>query len=239
MRIVTNVKLIERNARIGKIVSITGLLILVAGMVISFRNEEQIILSFAALLIGFALSQVGIYYGNRYSRFPRADRALNDALKGLDRQHTIYHDASPVSHLLVGPSGVWVLIPRHQQGKITFEKGRWKQKGGFMLSYMKLFAQESIGRPDLEIGAEIETVNRFLASKLPETTLPAIQAALLFSNPKAEVDAPDAPFPTLPMDKLKKTIRNYSKEKEVRLAPEKAAAIQDALEADTIFEILE
>ena len=58
----------------------------------------------------------------------------------------------PTAHLLVGPVGVWVLMPRHQAGRITYDenKNRWRQKGGNF--YLKIFAQENLGRPDLEIG---------------------------------------------------------------------------------------
>ncbi len=235
MRIVTNEALIKRNARIGQIASIVGLLILVGGMILTFQgdqNQTQVFLSFGALLVGFALSQLGIYFGNRYSRPPRADQVLDQALKGLDKNYTLYHYTAPVSHLLIGPAGIWAIFPKHQRGTITYEKGRWRQKGGLFLAYMKLFAQEGIGRPDLEIGAELESLNKFIAREIPDMEFPPARAALVFTNPQADVQAGEAPVPTLTIKKLKEFIRKQGKNKQFRLSPEKIQALQKAIEKE-------
>lgn len=231
MQIYTNDKHIRRYARIGQYTSIGGLLLLVAAMVIQFTRQDLFSLSLAGLLFGFALSQVGIYLGNRYARSPRPDQALNLALKGLDRRFSLYHYVAPTAHLLSGPSGLWVLLPKVQRGRITFEKGRWRQRGGAGLAYMKIFAQEGIGRPDLEISAEVESVKKFLQKELPDVTFPEPRAALLFTNEKARVDAPDAPVPTLPIKQLKDLIRKSGKVKEGRMSPDQIAALGDVLEA--------
>jgi hypothetical protein len=211
MEIIINESLIRRNARIGQITSIVGLLVLAGGMYISFARPELFNYSLLALLLGFALSQIGIYFGNRFGRHPRPDESLDLALKGLDGRYTMYHYKTPASHLLVGPSGIWVLAPRPTRGKITYNesKGRYIQKGGNM--YLKIFAQESLGRPDMEISGEIEGVTRFLKQRMPEKELPEIQAALVFTNDTAEVDADNAPIPTMQIKKLKEFIRKTAK----------------------------
>jgi len=211
MEIIVNERLIHRNARIGQVTSIVGLLVLAGGMYISFAQPELFNLSLLALLLGFALSQIGIYFGNRFGRHPRPDEYLNQALKGLDGRFTIYHYKTPASHLLVGPSGIWVLAPRPTRGKITYNesKRRYVQKGGNV--YMKIFAQESLGRPDMEIPSEIEGVTRFLKQRMPEKELPEIQAALVFTNDMTEVEADNAPIPTMTIKKLKDFIRKTAK----------------------------
>ncbi len=232
MRIISNEKLIQRNARIGQYASIAGLIILVGGMVLTFTNPEQVMLSVGALIAGFAISQIGIYLGNRYAPQRRADTALDVALKGLDKRYSLYHYTAPVTHLLVGPAGLWVLMPRYQQGKITYEKGRWRQKGGLRLNYMRLFAQEGLGRPDLEIPSELARLNKFLEQELPELEIPSAQAALVFTHDSADVQAENAPVVTLPARKLKDFIRQQAKDKKNRLAPEKIEAIRTAIEGD-------
>jgi hypothetical protein len=169
MEIKSNERLIKRNARIGQITSITGLAVLAGGMILSFTRPEMFTISLVALLVGFGLSQIGIYFGNRWGRSPRPDEVLNDALKGLDGRYSIYHYTTPTSHLLVGPAGVWVLMPRHQAGTITYDenKKRWRQKGGNL--YLKIFAQESLGRPELEIGTEINAVTKKLKDFVRKT----------------------------------------------------------------------
>jgi hypothetical protein len=231
MNIETNEKLIRRNARISQVSMISGLVILVGGMVISFRSVEQFGLSLAALILGFILSQIGIYYGNRYGKRPRPDELLNQALKGLDGKYTLYHYLTPADHLLVGPAGIWILMPKSQRGTITYGRGRWRQSGGgLMAAYLKIFAQEGIGRPDLEIQSEISSLEKFLKSRLEEENFPAINAALVFTNEKANLQIPaddDPPAATLTLNKLKEHIRKFAKGKPISL--DKAEQIQAAI----------
>lgn len=213
MKLITNDKLIKRNGRLGQIATITGLLVLVGGMFISFRYQSYSGIAWIALLIGFALSQIGLYFGNRWGRHPRPDELINQGLKGLDNQYSMYHYTTPAAHLLVGPSGMWVIIPYHQVGKIVYEKGRWRQKGGgFMQRYLRAFAQEGIGRPDLEAPAEAQAVSRFLKKSLPYKTIIEPKTVLVFTNEKADLEVDGAPVPTLPLKKLKETIRKSAKE---------------------------
>jgi hypothetical protein len=230
MEISTNDRLIKRNARIGQITSITGLVVLAGGMFISFTRPEMFSISLVALLVGFGLSQVGIYFGNRWGRRPRPDEVLNAALKGLDGRYSLYHYTTPTSHLLVGPAGVWVLMPRHQAGTITYDEGkkRWKQKGGNL--YLKIFAQENLGRPDLEVGSEIHAVASALEEQLGEEKIPDVQAALVMTNEKCEVDADNAPAPTLEVKKLKDFIRKTAKSKPISL--DLVKEIQSSLAGD-------
>jgi hypothetical protein len=178
---------------------------------------------------------VGIYFQNRWGRSPRPDETLNRALKGLDSKYSIYHYKTPAAHVLLGPSGVWVLLPRYQQGTITFKDGRWRQKSkGFMQGYMRLFGQEGLGRPDMEVNAEIAGLRRHLEKNLPEgVEVPEIQSALVFTHPRAEVNVnPEESTPafTVPVDKLKELIRKTAKG--YSLSVIRIKQIQDAIEAE-------
>ncbi len=226
MRLITNDKLIKRNGSLGKIATIGGLLVLVGGMFVSFRYPSYAGFAWIALLVGFALSQIGLYFGNRWGRHPRPDELLNQGLKGLNDQYSFYHYLTPAAHLLVGPSGLWVIIPYYQVGKIIYEKGRWRQKGGgFMQRYLRAFAQEGIGRPDLEAPAETESLAKFFKKRLPDKTIPEATTALVFTNEKAELEVDGAPILTLPLKKLKEAIRKSAKENS--LSPELIQEIND------------
>ncbi len=232
MQIITNEPLIKRNARIGQALSIAGLGVLVLGMIISFTRTDLFMWSLLALLLGFTLSQIGIYFGNRWGRRPRPDEHLNAALKGLDQNYTLYHYSSPTAHLLIGPAGIWVLMPRHQRGNMAFVKGRWRQKGGgIMQVYLRFFAQEGIGRPELEAPAEIDAVHKFLNKQLPEEEdLPEIQAVLVFTNDAANILEPEDPAtpPAIAAKKLKDFIRKSAKSKPLTVV--KVKTIQDTLD---------
>ncbi len=218
MIIVRNEKLIKRNNQIGKYSGIISILILGAGMYVSIRYKEQINLSMIALILGFTLSQIGIFYSNRFGRSPRMDEELDAALKGLDDQYALYHYQSPVSHLLVGPAGVWILLPFTQKGKIIYEekKGRWKKIGGNF--YTRFFAQDSIGDPVKELASARKRLLKTFGN-IPELDTLEIKSALVFTNENAVVEAENAPEPTVHARQLKKIIRKEVKSENTLSSP--------------------
>ena len=231
MKIVTNEKLIRRNTRIAQIASLSGLVVLIGGLIISFSREELINVSFAALLVGFILSQIGIYFTNRWGRRPRPDEALNQALKGFDNKYSLYHYSTPASHLFVGPAGIWVILTRHQRGAITYSKGRWRLRGGgFVQAYLRIFAQENIGRPDLELMNEISNVQKYLSKRLPDGGVPPIEPVLVFMHDNAEIqisEEDNPPVTTIKIAKIKEFLRKTAKGKPISL--DRVLEIQAAL----------
>jgi hypothetical protein len=214
MKIVTNTKLIKRNAKIGQYSSIGALVVLGIGLYISFKMPDKFIYSLVALMLGFFMSQIGMYYGNRWGRSPRPDESIDKGLKGLGREYTIYHYVTAAAHLLVGPAGVWTIMPYYQSGVIVYEKKHWKSKGGgFLQSYLRLFGQENMGRPENESMGEIEATKRYLTKILPVgSEIPAIKSLLLFTSPKVELKIEDSPLPAITPKDLKDFMREKSKE---------------------------
>jgi hypothetical protein len=213
MKIVKNEKLLRRNGRIGQWTSLGALGVLGVGMYLSFQHPELFAYSIGALILGFAMTQVGMYFSNRWGRSPRPDEQLDTGLKGLPGEATLYHYVTPVPHLLVGPMGIWILLPFHQGGKVTYEKNRWRLKGGgFMQAYMTLFGQEGLGRPEIDVASLTDSLKRFLTKSLDEEAVPPINAALVFTSDKAEIDSPQAPMPALHIKKLKDFMRQKSKD---------------------------
>jgi hypothetical protein len=216
MKIIKNEKLIKRNSKIGQYTSLGALAVLGIGMYISFTQPELFIWALAALLAGFTLTQIGMYFGNRWGRSPRPDEKLDAGLKGLPGDFVIYHWSTPVAHLLVGPAGIWVLIPYHQRGQVSYRKNRWRMSGGgFLQNYMRLFGQEGLGRPELEAESEINSLRKSLAAEMDVDEIPEIKAALVFTADGTVIDAEDAPLPGLPLKRLKEFMRNKAKEKPI------------------------
>lgn len=210
MIIVRNHKLIKRNRQIGSFSGVLAIIVLGLGMYASFKYQDQISYSLIALVLGLLLSQIGMYYANRFGRTPRPDQELDAALKGLDDQFALYHYQSPVDHLLVGPAGVWILLPFPNKGKVIYNdsKKRWEKIGGNL--YLRFFAQDNIGRPDREIEKGMRSLKKELRN-VPELEIPEIKAALVFTEENAEVEADDAPYPTVHALQLKKLIRKEAK----------------------------
>ncbi|MDK1027857.1 MAG: hypothetical protein QGM50_02750 [Anaerolineae bacterium] len=216
MVIIKNEKLIKRNSKIGLYTNFGALAVLGIGMYISFTRPEYFVWAMAALLGGFTLTQIGMYFGNRWGRSPRPDERLDTGLKGLPKEFHLYHWTTPVSHLLVGPSGIWVLLPYNQRGSITYQKNRWKIiGGGFLQGYMRIFGQEGLGRPDLEAESQINAIRKALTKKWGDSEIPEIKAALVFTNPSLSFDVKDAPLSALPLKKLKDFTRQSAKKKPI------------------------
>ena len=99
-----------------------------------------------------------------------------------------------------------------------------------MQTYLKLFGQESLGRPDLEMQNEIDHIQKYLSKKLPDLPLPEIQAALVFTNDQVDIRIPEdeiPPAPTLYLSKLKEFMRKTAKTKPLSLTT--VQLITDAL----------
>lgn len=214
MKIIKNEKLIKRNGTIGNWTQIGAIVVLGIGMYISFNRVDLFNYSLAALLVGFAMVQIGMYMGNRYGRSPRPDEKLDAGLKGLQNDFVIYHYTTPASHLLVGPAGLWILTPYHQRGEVTFKKNRWRMRGGgFMQGYMRIFGQEGLGRPELELESEINAIKKYLAKQMDESEIPEIKGMLVFTNDGVEIEAQDAPIPAMKLKQIKDFFRQKAKEK--------------------------
>ncbi len=228
MKIIKNEKLIERNGKIGQWMSLASLGVLGLGLYISFKMPEYFIYSIVCLVIGFTMTQISIYMGNRWGRSPRADEKFDAGLKGLHSDFVIYHFSSPVSHLLLGPSGVWVLHPLHQRGKVSYQKNRWKlSNGGFLQAYMSVFGQEGLGRPEVDAENEVQALRKFLAKKMDESAIPEIKPILVFTSDEVEVDAGDSPIAAMRLKQLKEFMRQGGKNRS--LSNEQITALSDAL----------
>jgi hypothetical protein len=216
MKIVINHKLIKTRRLIGQITTVSALVTLGVGLVISFKAEntqtDLLTYSFLCLIVGFILSQIGIYFSSRWGRSPRPDETISQSLKGLDNKYTLYHYSSPVSHLLLGPAGIWVLLPYFQAGHIIYneERGKWQQKGGNW--FLKFFGQENLGRPDQDAISGIRSIKNYVTKNAPSVDITDPNIVLVFTNNKANIDANNAPIPTLAVSKLKDFIRRQAKQ---------------------------
>jgi hypothetical protein len=217
MKIVTNEKYIRRNRKIGQYTTLASLAILVIGFIISLTPDPNLfIYSLLALVFGFILSQVGIYFGNHWGRSPRPDEKLAAGLKGLEDKYTLYNYMTVVPHLLIGPAGIWILATYNQKGTISYDatKKRWQQKGGNFL--LKLFAQEGLGRPDQDVYSLFQDLQKYINKEVEIPNLPSPQVALVFVNDKAVLQAQESPIPAVSIEKIKDFIRRQAKENIVK-----------------------
>ena len=144
MKAVTDTKLVEQGKRFGRNASLAGLGVLILGLVISFKFSHLILVAYGCLIVGFILSNIGIYLANRWVREPRADQSLAKALKGFDNQFSLYNYTLPAQHVLLMPSGVAHFLVKPQTGEISVDGNRWRHK--FNLGRLfRFFVEEGLG----------------------------------------------------------------------------------------------
>ncbi|MQC26538.1 MAG: hypothetical protein DWG76_03695 [Chloroflexi bacterium] len=203
MKIIDNEALYRRNSRLALVANLGGMLMLVAAVFVLFNTDGQLGRYFLFLLGGILLVQLGLYFG-RWSKRP--DLAINSALKSLDDSYTIYHQRSPAQHLLIGPAGLWLLLPKFTSGEIFFnkEKQRWDLRGGNIFKrFWQRFTQERLGRPHFEAMIEAGLLDRLLEKHWDAKDPLHVQAAVVFLSDQANVQTGDAPFPAVLAKKLK------------------------------------
>ncbi len=229
MNIVINDKLIKRNTTIGKVTSFAGIAILAGGLILSFNpTPTKTLLSFVALIIGFIVAQISTYFVSRFGRSPRFDELIAGNLEKLPKEYTFYVYSSPISMLLVGPAGLWIPIPVAVSGDIYFDK-KWRQRGGPFL--LKLFGQENLGRPALDIANNEKEIKKFLEKYISEDQMPPIQSILVSMNPDAKIgDISNAPEQLVELAGLRRYIRKVDRKTEEEMPSEQLAKLNEILE---------
>jgi hypothetical protein len=205
VKVIRNDDYIQRRNKIGRYTSLAGLVVLMGGMFISIFRAELIAYSFVCLAIGFVLSQIGIYYGNRFVRPDRPDEALTKALKGLDDRYRLYHYQLPAAHVLLAPEACYVFTVYTQSGRVAVRKDRWRQSLGWRWLFAWL-GQEGLGNPTRAAEFEVESLRRYVAKKLPDVEAP-LTPVIVFSHPAVELDVADTTVPVVHVKQLKDWLR--------------------------------
>ena len=231
MQLVINEKLLKKNKLIAQIATFSSLAILAIGLVFAFSKDmTKMLLSYLALVLGFILSQIGIFFTNRYARKPRYDEMFADVLQKLNNEYTFYVFQRPVPMFIIGPCNIWIPLPITAGGKIFYSKGKWRQQGGNFM--MKLFAQEGIGRPEVDAITGVREITRLLEAKgISNEEIPEIKTVLVTLAESVEIgDIESAPTPIIELKKLRRFIKHHDKECKKLLAPEKLKKINDAFQ---------
>ncbi len=228
MRAYTNTKHIKRQARIARYATFGGLAVLVGSLFLSFNaGNENLIIAYATLLVGFVLAYIGSLLANKYIREPRADQALEKALKGFDNKHHLYSFLLPAEHVLLTPTGLIVFRVKSNDGKIQFANQKWRTP--FRIA--RLFGgmgREALGDPIADLGMEMTRLKKFLAARVDNAALAPIEGYVVFSDPNAQLDIQDPLSPAVSADELKNTLRKSKRA--APLTPQLYATLQKTLD---------
>lgn len=221
MRIVTDTQRVNRNTTLARYSTIAGIVLLVGALFINLYalsrpNDVQLLIYVVlAFFVGYTLSNLGGALNLRWGR--RADRGLAAALRGLDDRHTLYNYRLGASHVLVAPSGVYVLVPKHQSGPIQFDGKKWRAPAA-RSGFLGLFApRDTLGNPAAEAAGEVEALRNFLKKHAPQAAIEPVPL-VIFLHPRAELDVSAAPVTTLHVKQLKDFVRRQPKGEGLALA---------------------
>lgn len=227
MVVLRDEKRIARLARVAQITSLGGLAALVAGLLFIFMsdNPNVFLYQLAALFVGYALSQVGLYLAHRYLRRPRPDQVLDKAIgKSVRKDGRLYHYLLPAPHVLLSPGGVTVLVAKYQTGRISAHGDTWRQTG---VGLRRFFGREGLGNPSREAEAQLGKMAAYIQQAAPTVADPLLQVIIVFTAQNIEnLDVKESRIPAVHHAKLGNLLRQQKDKTKVL-----ARADYDALRA--------
>ncbi len=206
MVIIRDDERIEKLKKRGQRASLIGFVFLIGGFVAVFINPQNLlIIQTVALLLGFGLSQYGIYLQHRYGRSPRPDEVLDDALKPVARDGRMYHYVLPAPHVLLTRSGPIVFVPKYQIGNISAVGDKWRQTG---IGFRRFFGQEGLGNPAREADKMIGALASYIRKHIPDLEELPIAAMIVFTSKNIKnLDVAESSIPAMHFSKVKGFMR--------------------------------
>ncbi len=185
---------IQQRASIAHAASLGGLIILIGSVAFSLVRSDLATVSIGILVVGCAVSAVGVYLANRWVKRPRPEDVLDKVLKSLSDQCRLYHYLGNIDHLLLMPSGVVVIEVINQDGFYTYSDGRWKQKMT-MGRALRVIFEERLGDPIQRAQSDAARIARILSQRIARPEPIPSTSLVAFIHPAAVVEAKGSPVP--------------------------------------------
>jgi hypothetical protein len=257
MKVYRNSTLIEKRERMGRRLSLAGLLVLFVGLLASFvpsryppgtvpssefgqfMQQWWSTIAFAALPIGFLFASAGSYFITRYARrrWPgvnqvlRPDELLERSLKGLNDQYTLFLYSLPVAYAVLTPTALVTLTVRGDKGHVRVQGDKWRERWSFG-RILTLFAREGVGHPPSELADQANKMQQYLsAAPLAEGEVPVqgpIDGAVVFLNSDTFLDLAEPTVAILRADQLKDHLRKRTRE--IKAPAAQARAVSNYLQ---------
>jgi hypothetical protein len=220
---------LQRRARLAHALSLGGLLVMLGSVALSLMRAEQTWLSSALLIMGFALSAVGIYQANRWVRKPRPEVVLEKALAGLSDRHRLYHYLPFCDHLLLAPTGLVVMETVNLDGAVSYRAGKWRRRISPRKALRSIF-DERLGDPVASLQHSRASVSAQLASRLPAGSTLPITGLVVFTHAAVDLKVDSPPLPVVTPKKLARTIQGALQKETNRLSGEQYQRVREILE---------
>lgn len=187
MKIIIDQKSVQRNATIGKILRWVSLGCMLTGLIAVFSedifsNPNLFTIFFSIMIVGVLLSSVSGFFTSRFGKSPRPDELINKTFKGLDDRFQIFHYRSSIPHLLIGPAGLWSIIPTFIDGEIIYDekKENWTHKRNSVVN--RLLQKEYFPNPLSEYKHHKNELEKVLKEKINIDNNPELRLLVLLLN---------------------------------------------------------
>jgi hypothetical protein len=229
MRVVTNLLLANRNRQIANILFLVTLAALIGGFALInlplFTGQQpeswMLVLQSLILPVVFVLTLLSVRQTNLWARTPKHEEALAEALKGLSRKSVLYNYYHfPARHVLIAPQGIFVIVVRWHEGRISVNGDRWHMHKNALSRLLSLLRMDGIGQPHVDAERGITKVKALLADIAPDAP---VDALVVFVSPKAQLEIEDPVLPVLYASDAKPNLRDHLRE----------LATQDAIPQNT------
>ncbi len=214
MQIRENREYVRSRVKLGNIANFASMGLLVVGFILSLMpdrlGQEAIFLAYVALIGAFLLLSFGRTFTRRWGARFRQDQWLIPALRGLDNRYTMFNFASPAlpDHIVLGPAGLYVLVPRANGGTIRFNGRRWS-RGSVGSSLFRGFAEGGLGNPLLDVQRSMGQLATYLRKHGSQELIANLEARpiIVFTNPGVHLEISNSQVPIVQPRELRSIFR--------------------------------
>lgn len=237
MQIVQNESYVRGKVKLGNIANFASMGLLGVGFVLSLMVETlgqmAIFLAYAAMIGAFLLLSYGRTFTRRWGPRFRQDQWLIPALRGTDNRYTMFNYAAPElpDHLLVGPGGLFVLVPRPNGGTIRFDGNRWS-RGSAGSTILRGLSEGGLGNPLIDVRVAVTKLATYLKKHGSQELIEGLEARpiVVFTNPGVQLQVRNAPVSVVQTKDLRATVRRAKP----TLTPEKVEGLKKVLSREVV-----
>ncbi len=218
MKIIIDQKSVQRNATIGKILRWVSLGCMLMGLIAVFSedifsNPTLFTIFFSIMIVGVLLSSVSGFFTSRFGKSPRPDELINKSFKGLDDRFQIFHYRSSIPHLLIGPAGIWSIIPTFIDGEIIYDENKknWTHKRNSIVN--RLLQKEYFPNPLSEYKHHKKELEKVLKDNFNIDNNPDLRLLVLLLNKNVSLSgiSENDIILIMPFEKVKDRFRKMAK----------------------------
>lgn len=214
MQIVVNEQFVKSRARIGNIAHLISMGLLIVGFILSVvypnYGVEFLFGAYMAMILALLVLSYSRNFTRRWGTRFRQDVQLVPGLRGLDNRHTMFNYPGPElpDHLVVGPTGLYILVPRANSGTIKFDGRRWS-RGSLGGGFFRSLSEGALGNPLQDVNKALTQIAGFIKKNGSPELVEGLEARpiIVFTHPDARLEIRNSPVPAMLVRELRSVFR--------------------------------